>query len=147
MKQSISLILLIFCLTVISQAQQSPVFIANGHAIKGYDAVAFFTNSRPVPGADSLRLEWEGATWLFSTKENLESFRAEPAKYAPQYGGYCAFGTAEGHKAPTQVDTWTIVNGKLYFNYNRKVKEVWMKDQEKLIRKADEQWPTVRNSE
>jgi hypothetical protein len=69
-----------------------------------------------------------------------------PEKYAPQYGGYCAYGTSEGHKAPTQAETWTIVNGKLYFNYNKQVKQMWMKDQAHRIEIADQKWPEVKLS-
>jgi hypothetical protein len=71
-------------------------------------------------------------------------FAVDPEKYAPQYGGYCAYGTADGHKAPTETDTWTIDNNKLYFNYNQKVKELWNKDRPGLIKKADEQWPKIK---
>ena len=75
----------------------------------------------------------------------MESFKKSPEKYAPQYGGYCAYGTAGGHKAPTQTETWTIVDGKLYFNYNEKVKESWNKEQAKLIEKANTQWPLIKD--
>jgi YHS domain-containing protein len=74
----------------------------------------------------------------------LESFKKSPEKFAPQYGGYCANGTAAGHKAPTQTDTWTIVNGKLYFNYNGKVKEMWNKQQASYIEKANTQWHIIK---
>jgi YHS domain-containing protein len=100
-----------------------------------------------VKGADSLAYLWEGATWLFSDMENMNAFKASPEKYAPQYGGYCAYGTADGHKAPTQIDTWTVINDKLYFNYNSKVKEMWTKDQKNFIIKADANWPALKNKE
>jgi YHS domain-containing protein len=86
----------------------------DGKAIKGYDPVPFFKESKPVKGLNNLSYQWQNATWLFSNNENLEAFKASPEKYAPQYGGYCAYGTADGHKAPTQADTWTVVNGNLY---------------------------------
>ena len=126
-------------------AQQSEVFAPDGIAIKGYDPVAFFKAGKAVKGADSLSMQWKNATWLFSSREHLDSFRVSPERYAPQYGGYCAYGTAGGHKAPTATDTWTIVDDKLYFNYNSKVKEMWMKDQQGLIRKADAQWPGLKD--
>ncbi|HEY6900870.1 MAG TPA: YHS domain-containing (seleno)protein, partial [Puia sp.] len=85
--------------------------------------------------------------WCFSSPKNLEAFKASPEKYAPQYGGYCAYGTSQGHKAPTEVDTWTVLDGKLYFNYNQKVKAMWTKDQPALIKKADETWPTLKDKE
>ena len=118
-------------------AQKGEVFSAEGKAIKGYDPVAFFTESKAVMGADSLMYQWNDANWYFSSSENMEKFKAKPEAYAPQFGGYCAYGVAEGHKAPTETDTWTIVNGKLYFNYNKDVKKMWVKKEDELIKKAD----------
>ena len=83
---------------------------------------------------------------IFS-QENLEDFTMSPEKYAPQYGGYCAFGTAEGHKAPTQPDAWTIVDGKLYLNYDKGVQSQWLKDTAGFILKADKNWPDVKTQE
>ena len=76
----------------------------------------------------------------------VDALCPSPEKYAPQYGGYCAFGTADGHKAPTQAETWTIVDDKLYFNYNLKVKDLWNKNMKANIEKADKNWPTVKVS-
>jgi YHS domain-containing protein len=129
------------------RAQQSEIFKTNGQAIKGFDAVAFFTDSAAVKGADNFSFEWKGATWLFVSEAHRKAFMENPEKYAPQYGGYCAYGTADGHKAPTETDTWTLVNGKLYFNYNSKVKGFWMKNQPALIQKADVNWPLIKDKE
>ena len=74
----------------------------------------------------------------------MEAFKSNPAKYAPQYGGYCAYGTSEGHKAPTQPDAWSIVDGKLYLNYNKDVQSDWKKKQSELIEKANRNWPKVK---
>lgn len=144
--QTLSLSLLLLISYGIS-AQSSEVFISEGKAIRGYDPVAFFKDSQAVKGYDSLAYMYNNASWLFSSKENLEAFKNDPEKFAPQYGGYCAYGTASGHKAPTQTDTWTIVDGKLYFNYNTKVKQSWMKNQAVLIEKADKQWPVVKKQD
>jgi YHS domain-containing protein len=144
MKRFLIIAALAFITTVQAQAQQSEIFAPGGKAIKGYDPVAFFKESKPVKGSDKFQYKWKDATWLFSTNENLEAFKADPEKYAPQYGGYCAYGTSQGHKAPTQTDTWTVLNDKLYFNYNDKVKELWTKDQANLIKAADEKWPEVK---
>jgi YHS domain-containing protein len=146
MKKIIPIVALAFFTMLNAHAQQSPVYIANGHAIKGYDPVAFFTLSRPVKGEDSLAWSWKGASWLFSSRANLESFRANPEKYAPQYGGYCAYGTSQGHKAPTETDTWTVLDDKLYFNYNSKVKEIWKKDRAGYIKTADQKWPDLKDN-
>ena len=128
-------------------AQKSPVFNTDGTAIHGYDAVAFFKAGKPEKGKAQFSYKWKDASWLFAGKENLEAFKLNPEKYAPQYGGYCAYGTAEGHKAPTEIDTWAIVGDKLYFNYNKSVKNMWVKDQKKFIEKADKNWPEIKDKE
>jgi YHS domain-containing protein len=127
--------------------QRSEIFAPNGKAIKGYDPVAFFNISKAVLGSDSLAYHYKGATWIFSSRENLNLFKASPGQYAPQFGGYCAYGMADGHKAPTETDTWSIVEGKLYFNYNQKVKSSWLKDQPEFIKKANVNWPLLKDKE
>ena len=125
-------------------AQQS-VFVKSGIAINGYDPVAYFKEGKPVIGNEKFSFKWKDANWLFSNQENLDSFKLNPLKFAPQYGGYCAYGMSEGHKASTEPDAWTIVNGKLYLNYNTKVKEVWKKDQSKRIEDADKNWGELKD--
>lgn len=139
------LIVIITCLAFTTNAQQAEIFSPGGKAIRGYDAVAFFREGKPVMGADSLTYDWKGATWHFASRGNLDSFALRPDQYAPQYGGYCAYGTAQGHKASTQVETWSIVDGKLYFNYNPKVKTGWEKDRQALIEKANLNWPGLKD--
>lgn len=145
MKKTIQTILILVITANSVMAQKSEIFAPDGKALKGYDPVAFFTEGKPVMGADSFTLTWKDANWYFSNKANLENFRSNPEKYSPQYGGYCAYGTSEGHKAPTQADTWTIINDKLYFNYNSKVKQAWIRNTDALIKKADMAWPEIRN--
>ena len=145
MKKTISTAFIVLFILLDTHAQKSQVYIADGKAIKGYDPVAFFTASKPVRGQDSLMLQWNGAVWYFADRKNLESFKAAPEKYAPRYGGYCAYGTAQGHKAPTEVETWSILDGKLYFNYNQKVKEMWSKDRAAMIKKADRNWTMIKD--
>lgn len=120
------------------------LFVTPEGAINGYDVVAYFTEGTPVKGDKKYSYTWNYATWLFATENNLTAFKSDPKKYAPQYGGYCAYGTAEGHKAPTQPDAWTIVNGKLYLNYSTEVKGLWMTDQQNLIDRADKNWDKVK---
>ena len=81
----------------------------------------------------------------FASAASRDAFRAAPAKYAPQYGGYCAYGMASGYKAPIEPDAWTIVEGKLYLNYNLSVRSRWSADIPGYIGKADANWPTVRS--
>lgn len=125
-------------------SQKAEIFTVNGNAIRGYDVVAFFSASKPVQGNETFAYTWKNATWLFSSRENLELFKTNPEKYAPQYGGYCAYGMSNGYKAPTVIDTWKILNDKLYFNYNLKVQELWNKDQSGYIQKADINWAQVK---
>ena len=137
-----TLIFSIVFLTVL--AQKPEVFSTEAGAIQGFDPVAFFKESKPVPGKKEFSNSWNSATWYFSSQENLDAFKADPVRYAPQFGGWCAYGTASGHKSPTQPETWTIVNDKLYFNYNPSVQKLWNKNQKGLIEQANKNWPTVK---
>jgi len=116
---------------------------SDGVALKGYDVVAYFTENQPVMGTREFQHEWMGAKWQFSTAANRDLFAAEPGKYAPQYGVYCAFGVSEGHKAPVEPSVWKIVDGKLYLNYDAGVGKEWRKDISGRIAKADKNWPKV----
>ena len=120
---------------------------ANGVAIKGYDPVAFFKDNKPVRGKEDLRFEYKGSMFVFASAENRAAFAADPQKYAPQYGGYCAFGTARGYKADIDPAAFTVVDGRLYLNYNTQVQREWAADSGKFIRQADERWPTVSKTE
>ena len=124
-------------------AQEKSIYQKNGIALNGYDPVAYFTESKPVEGKEMFSFTWNEARWLFSSQNNLDDFKANPEKYAPQYGGFCAFGVSEDHKSPTDPSAWTIVDGKLYLNYNRKVRELWSKDIPARISKADKLWPSL----
>ena len=114
-------------------------------ALKGYDPVAYFTEGKPVQGKPEFTARHEGATYRFASAANRDAFLAGPGKYAPQYGGYCAYGLASGYKAPIEPDAWTIVDGKLYLNYNQSVRSRWSSDIPGFIRKADANWPSVRS--
>ena len=133
--------------TMYSHAQKSEVFTSKGYAVNGYDVVGYFTQGKPVEGKKTFLYQWHNAYWLFSTKQNLDSFSRSPEKYAPQFGGYCAYGVSEGHKATTEPDAWTIVDGKLYLNYNKDVQQLWKKDIPGRIIKAEENWPKVKDTE
>ncbi len=109
----------------------------NGIALRGYDTVAYFTLSKPVEGKDQFATEWSGATWKFSSQEHLDLFVAEPEKYAPQYGGYCAYGIVQEALVKIEPDLWTIVDDKLYLNYNEKLNNQWKEDIPGYIKAAD----------
>lgn len=142
-KYYISLGILLF--TTFAAFSQTPeVYSTDEGAIQGYDPVAFFKENKPVLGTKELTFVWNDATWHFSSQENLDAFKAEPEKYAPQYGGYCVYGTAAGHKSPTQPETWSIIDNKLYFNYNMNVQKLFNKNRKGLIDQANRNWPAVK---
>jgi YHS domain-containing protein len=118
-------------------------FEKDGAALRGYDPVAYFTDNKAVKGSAEYKAEYKGSTFHFASQANRDAFMADPAKYAPQYGGYCAFGTAGGYKAAIDPAAFTVVNGKLYLNYNREVQKEWSKDISGLVTKADKNWPVV----
>ncbi|MCR9096517.1 MAG: YHS domain-containing protein [bacterium] len=114
-------------------------------AIEGTDPVAYFTEGRPVEGTKAHSLEYMGATWRFASAENKAAFEADPDKYAPQYGGYCAWAVSQGYTAGIDPDAWTIVEGKLYLNYDESVMKSWLADRDALIDRADANWPGLRD--
>jgi YHS domain-containing protein len=126
-------------------AQSNQIFSTEGVAIRGYDPVAYFTDNKPVEGSKDFSWSWQGTTWQFKDKANLEAFKSNPEKYAPQFGGYCAYGVSENHKSPTQPDAFTIVDNKLYLNYNVKVKELWVKDIPGRVAKAETNWTDLKD--
>ena len=113
-------------------------------AIKGYDPVAYFTEGKPVEGTKQFTYEWMKATWRFANANNRELFAKDPEKYAPQYGGYCAYAVSEGYTADIDPKSWKIVNEKLYLNYNPAAQQLWEKDIPSRIAKADKNWPELK---
>jgi len=112
-------------------------------AIEGYDAVAYFTENRAVKGDKDYELEWENANWRFSSAENLTAFRENPERYAPQYGGYCAWAVSNGDIAGIDPEQFSVVDNKLYLNYNLNIQKKWLDDRDRRIESADELWPTL----
>lgn len=127
----------------IAHAAKPAVFTDGGVAIRGYDPVAYFTQSSPVAGDAAYRAAYNGATWLFASAENQAMFEAQPKAFAPQYGGYCAYAVSKGGTATTSPDAWTIVDDKLYLNFNKVVRGIWSNDIPGNIAKADANWPSV----
>lgn len=114
-----------------------------GTAVEGYDVVAYFTEGRPVEGSRQYVHEWRGATWRFSSAENRDRFASEPEKYAPQYGGYCAYAVSQGTTASIDPEAWRIEDGKLYLNLDKDIQAIWEKDIPGYIAQADENWPKL----
>lgn len=112
-------------------------------AVNGYDVVAYFTEGKPVDGSDDFTAEYDGALWRFASAENRDAFNADPAHYAPQYGGYCAWAVSQGYTASTDPSAWKIVDDKLYLNYSRSVQQQWEQNTADNIAAADANWPKV----
>lgn len=112
-------------------------------AIDGYDAVAYFTDGKPIEGKKEHSFEWNGATWRFASAEHRTMFAKSPERYAPQYGGYCAWAVGHGYTAGADPTVWTIRNGKLYLNYNQDVQKKWNGDIPGWISKGDVNWPKI----
>ena len=126
-------------------AAKDPVYTGtfSSLAVSGYDPVAYFVEGRPVEGRKAFEFEWNGATWRFANAGNLAAFAADPEKFAPQYGGYCAWAVSQGYTASTDPGAWRIVDSKLYLNYSKSVQSDWVQDIPGNIEKADRNWPGI----
>ncbi|MEC9367542.1 MAG: YHS domain-containing (seleno)protein [Pseudomonadota bacterium] len=116
---------------------------APGLAVHGYDVVAYHTEHKPVQGDAGFAAVHGGATYRFASQGNLDAFTANPAKFAPAYGGYCAYGVAVGAKFDGDPRFWKIVDGKLYLNLSQDIQQAWNKDISGNIRKAEGNWPKL----
>lgn len=113
---------------------------AENIAIRGFDTVAYFVENGAVKGNPQYEFVWNGAKWLFANRENLEKFKQDPERYAPQFGGFCSWAVSHGYTAEGDPEAWKVVDGKLYLNYSQKVKEKWEGEQEKLIEEGNKNW-------
>ena len=134
------------CATASTLASAGSFFEKDGAAIRGYDPVAYFTESKAVPGVPAYTAEYKGSKFRFASQASRDAFVANPAKYAPQYDGFCAYGTASGYKAAIDPAAFTIVGGKLYLNYNADIQKKWSADIPGYIVKADKNWPKVEQT-
>jgi len=141
------LVAIILPFAFFSCAKSSPILPVNatseGVAIKGYDPVAYFTDSRPVRGMPGFKYVWKGSEWRFASSDHLEMFKKDPEQYAPRYGGYCAYAVSQGKTADIDPEAWKISDGKLYLNLDKNVQKLWEKDMQDYIRKADKNWPRM----
>ncbi|MGB0630596.1 MAG: YHS domain-containing (seleno)protein [Alphaproteobacteria bacterium] len=113
-------------------------------AVRGYDVVAYFTQGRPVEGTRTFTHSWMGTEWRFASAEHRDLFVANPEKYAPQYGGWCAWAVSQGYTASTDPEAWRIVDGKLYLNYSKSVQSDWNRDIPRHISDGDRNWPKIK---
>ena len=143
MKRMLVVLMLFSALSTIATAKDLLKLNGNGVAIQGYDPVAFFTDNRPVKGNPLFQSDYRGAKYYFASAEHKAAFDKEPAKYEPQFGGYCAYGASQGHPAPIKIEAWQIVNGRLLMQYDLSVKDKFNKDQQGNLQKADQNWPGI----
>jgi hypothetical protein len=119
-------------------------FADGGLAIRGHDPVAYVTEGAPRRGLAAHALVWEGVEWRFASAANRDAFAADPARHAPQFGGWCAWAVAEGYLAPIDPAAWRIVEGRLYLNANARVQRRWERDIPGFIARAQANWPRLR---
>jgi hypothetical protein len=126
-----------------AMAATPEIYAEGGIAVDGTDVVGYFTQSAPVAGDPAITFDYMNVTWQFSSEANRDAFAADPAAYAPQYGGYCAYAVSQGYTAPTTPEAWSVVDGKLYLNFSTSVRRRWARDIPGHIAAADANWPSV----
>lgn len=117
---------------------------SDGLALGGYDPVAYFQEGKPVKGKKEFEHEWNGAKWHFSSAANRDLFTANPEKYTPQYGNFCAWGMSQGKFFDGDTEVWKVVDGKLYVNFNKDIEKTWVTDIPCFIKKANDNWPRMQ---
>ena len=117
---------------------------SDGLALGGYDPVAYFQEGKPVKGKKEFEHEWNGAKWHFSSAANHDLFTANPEKYTPQYGNFCAWGMSQGKFFDGDPEVWKVVDGKLYVNFNKDIEKTWVTDIPGFIKKANDNWPRMQ---
>lgn len=137
----------LFIILLLSQSLSAAetLYQQDGIAINGYDPVSYQAKQRASKGDASHSYRWNNALWLFASAENRSLFAADPEKYAPQYGGFCAYAASKNALAPTGPEAWTVKEGKLYLNYSKSIRTTWQKDIVGNIELADGYWPGLMN--
>lgn len=144
MKKVIVLLLLLWGFPALPQTNKPALNLdKNGVAIQGYDPVAFFTQGKPVKGSGKFQSSYRGAIYYFASTKDKAAFDGNPAKYEPQFGGFCAYGVSQGHLAPVKIEATQVVNGRLLMQYDLDVKKEFNKDQSGNLAQADKNWPAL----
>jgi YHS domain-containing protein len=143
---SLRVLIVLFVVGCVDSSHAGQFFERNGLAIDGYDPVAYFTEQKPVKGSSEFRTDHHGSIFQFMSAAHREAFVADPSKYVPQYGGYCAYGMAKGYKATIDPAAFTVIHGQLYLNYSETIRSRWVTDIQGYIQKADTNWPEVQQS-
>lgn len=141
-----ALVVTFLLITTQANAAKSPIYtsLLSNKAVGGYDVVSYFQNNgKPTKGKNEFQLEYKGADWYFTSQQNLDAFNEDPEKYAPQFGGYCAYALASNETVKGDPLQYHIHNDKLYLNINAKYKKIWLADKPNFIRKGDANWPSA----
>ena len=138
---TITLFLIVFSVTPVFGSEYN----ISTPGISGYDAVAYIEDGKPMKGNGWNVIEYKGVTYAFANKKNKKIFEANPEKYLPAYGAYCAYGVAVGKKFVADPETWRIVDGKLYLNLDKDIQKKWAEDIPGYIKKADSNWPKIKD--
>ena len=138
-------IVLSFSAAGLASADQISNFVKDGVAIGGADPVAYFTMNKSVMGSTDFSMDWNGVTWRFASAQNRDAFKADPAKYAPQFGGFCAIGASFGKKIPIDPAQFKVVDGKLYLNSGEKAQSMFLADEKGTISKAATNWMKIES--
>ena len=140
-KLSLWFVLCVLSLPVLAESKSLLNLDKAGVAIQGYDPVAFFTDSKPVKGDAKLPAKHKGAVYFFASKEHLDEFKKNPAKYEPSFGGYCAYGVSRGKLVEVDIEAFQIVDGHLLLQYSKGVRDDFNKDTKGNLNKAEQNWP------
>ncbi len=127
----------------LSARAADPIYSSKDKAIGGYDTVSYFTENKAVKGSGEHSHTWKGATWHFSSAANLALFKADPQKYAPQYGGYCAYAAAQNDLVKSDPKLFDFYGGKLYLNYSKRTVRKWKVDRPGMIKRGDANYPKL----
>ena len=141
MRTALATVMILVTLSSVTLAKELNNLNGNGLALQGYDPVGFFTDNRPVKGNQQFQSQYHGATYYFASAEHKAAFDKEPAKYEPQFGGFCAYGASRGKAVPIKIEAWQIVNGRLLMQYDLDVKGKFNTDPQGNLSKADKNWP------
>ncbi|REL27337.1 YHS domain-containing protein [Thalassotalea euphylliae] len=131
-------------LTACATVPSTPVLTLEGAAIGGYDVVAYQTEEKAVKGNEQFTSLYNESVWRFASAENKAKFDADPVKYAPQYGGYCAYGLSNGFIIDSDPEAFSLVDGKLYLNNTPSVRDTWLENTSYYISNADVSWEKAK---
>lgn len=145
MKLKTTLVAAIFALFGLSGHAMAADYAHSTPAVQGYDVVSYQTSKRPIRGNGHFTATHDGATYLFSSKENLETFNSNPEKYVPAYNGFCAFGVSVGKKFVGDPEVWRVIDGKTYLNLDAGIQDQWLKDTSGRIKTADKKWTKIKS--